>query len=102
MDIVEHYAKLTDVISQLEHQASTLRHNMLPFAHLRNAQYQGQAQQLAAHSCKPERLSAENLHDPQFWDVGPGAKVDERLIAVGPAFLRPDHKKQVDVLRYRC
>lgn len=102
MDIVEHYAKLTDAISRLEHQASSLRQDMLPFAHLRYAQYHGDVRYLADIADKPERLLPEIVNDPQFRDIALNAKENEHPVAVCPAFLRPDRKSQVDVLRYRC
>ena len=103
MDIVEQYVKLDNTISQLQYQATALRQDMLHVgAHLCSTQYEVVVRHKADRVFKPERLPPKILNDPQFWDVALREEVDVRQVAVGPAFLRPDPQKQVDLLRYRC
>ena len=103
MDIVEKYVKLNDTISQLEHEATALRYDLLrDGAHLQSNQYEGVVRQQWQRVLKTELLPPEILNDPRFWDVALREEVDVRPVEGCPAFLRPETKVQIDLLRYRC
>lgn len=103
MDIVEHYVKLNDTISQLEDQATALRQDLVrERSHLRSTQYPVVVRHQAQRVFKTELLPPEILNDPQFWDVAVHEQVDMRPVDGCPSFLRPDSQVQVDLLRYRC
>ena len=74
MDIVEHYVKLNDTITQLEQEAPALRYDIVRGA----AQLQSSPYDVAMRQ------------QPQ------------RAVAGCPTFLRPETQVQIDLLRYRC
>jgi len=103
MNIVEQYVTLNHTISQLEHQASALRQDLLRSgAGQRSGQYEVVVRRQVERVLKTDLLPPEILNDPRFWEVAAHEELDVRPLTDGPAYLPPDAPVQVDLLRYRC
>ena len=120
MDIVERVVRLNDAISQVESQASALRHDIMRVGtglavpacdsspqrddgpQRDGPQLDGPVRRHTARMLKTDLLPPEILNDPRFWDVVATDDADPRGPVDSPAYLRPDMPVKADPWRYRC